>query len=227
LLRSRYSTLCCTTRDCAVRRLPGSLSENRFRGILELNQGTHRPATLLVIDMQKAIDDPVWAAAGARNNPSAELCVAQLLSCWRAYRWPIIHIRHDSREPTSSFRPDGPGALFKPEAVPLAGEDILSKSTANAFLSTDLEALLRRRGAGAIVVAGVITNNSVEYTVCMAAELGFAVTVVEDATFTFARIDRRGRFWAAEDVHALSLANLEQGGYAQVVSTNSATGHTP
>ena len=172
----------------------------------DLNQGIDKPAALLIIDMQKAIDDPIWAAAGPR--------------------WPIIHIRHDSREPTSSFRPDGPGAHFKPEAAPMVGEDILSKSTANAFLSTDLEALLRQRGAGAIVVAGVITNNSVESTVRKAAELGFAVTVVEDPTFTFARIDRRGRFWAAEDVHALSLANLEQGGYAQVVSADFATALT-
>jgi hypothetical protein len=52
---------------------------------------------------------------------------------------PVFHIRHDSREPDSTFRPDGPGAPFKEEAMPIAGEPVLGKHTANAFLTTDLE----------------------------------------------------------------------------------------
>jgi nicotinamidase-related amidase len=176
---------------------------------------------LLVIDMQRAIDDPTWAAAGPRNNPLAEANVARLLATWRTRGWPIIHIRHDSREPGSTFCPGGPGAAFKSEAMPIAGEAILSKHTASAFLFTDLEAMLRERRIGALVVAGVITNNSIESTVRMAAEIGFDVTVAEDAVFTFARRDRRGHLWAAEEVHALSLANLEQGGYARIAATTS------
>jgi nicotinamidase-related amidase len=96
---------------------------------------------------------------------------------------------------------------------------VLSKQTANSFLSTDLDAQLKRRRITVLVVSGVITNNSVESTVRMAAEIGYDVTVVEDAVFTFARRDRRGHIWPAEDVHALSLANLEQGGYARIRAT--------
>jgi nicotinamidase-related amidase len=179
------------------------------------------PPALLVIDMQRAIDDPRWAAVGPRNNPSAEANVARLLGTWRARGWPVFHIRHDSREPDSTFRPGGPGAAFKTEAMPIAGEAVLSKHTANAFLSTDLETSLKERRIVALVVVGVITNNSIESTVRMAAEIGFDVTVAEDSVFTFARLDRRGHLWAAEEVHALSLANLEQGGYARIASTSS------
>jgi nicotinamidase-related amidase len=178
-------------------------------------------AALLVIDMQRAIDDPAWAAAGPRNNPFAEANVARLLAAWRTRSWPIFHIRHDSHESDSTFRPGGPGAAFKCEATPIAGEVILSKHTANAFLSTDLQVQLKERYLGALVVAGVITNNSVESTVRMAAETGFQVTVAEDAVFTFARRDRRGHLWPADDVHALSLANLEQDGYAKIAATAS------
>jgi nicotinamidase-related amidase len=174
---------------------------------------------LLVIDMQRAIDDPAWSTAGPRNNPSAEANVARLLATWRTRRWPVLHIRHDSREPDSTFRPGGPGAAFKSEAMPISGEAVLSKHTANAFLSTDLETRLKERRISALVVTGVITNNSIESTVRMAAEIGFDVTVAEDAVFTFARRDRRGHLWAAEEVHALSLANLEQGGYARIAAT--------
>jgi len=43
------------------------------------------PATagLLVIDVQPAIDDPKWAAAGPRYNANAETNIARLLDCWR------------------------------------------------------------------------------------------------------------------------------------------------
>jgi hypothetical protein len=55
------------------------------------------------------------------------------------------------------------------------------------------------------VIVGVITNNSVETTVRMAGNLG---------------TDWNGTFRSAEDVHAMSLANLE-GEYCNVVTTAS------
>jgi nicotinamidase-related amidase len=56
---------------------------------------------------------------------------------------------------------------------------------------------------------GVITNNSLEATVRMAGNLGFETYLVEDACFTFARRDYRGRLRTAEEVHDMSLANLD------------------
>jgi nicotinamidase-related amidase len=181
-------------------------------------------AGLVIIDMQRAIDDPFWAAAGPRNNPGAEAALARLLAAWRQAHRPIFHVRHDSPEPGSTFRPGGVGHAFKPESRPRAGETVLGKTTCNAFLSTELESRLRRDGIDTIVVAGVITNNSVEATVRMAGELGFAVWLAEDACFTFARRDRRGVLWPAEDVHALSLANLEQGGYCRIATSRQLAG---
>jgi len=68
-----------------------------------------------------------------------------------------------------------------------------------------------------LVVAGIVTNNSVESTVRHAATLGFAVTLAENACFTFARRDWNGVIRSAEDVHAMSLANLA-GEYCRVAS---------
>ena len=138
---------------------------------------------------------------------------------WRADGRPIFHIRHDSIEPNSTFRPSGAGHPFKSDAQPLAGEIVLGKRTANAFLSSDLEAHLRESNITTLVVAGVITNNSVESTVRMAGEIGFSVLLVEDACFTFGERDRRGRLWPAEDIHALSLANLDRE-YCGIVRTD-------
>ena len=115
-------------------------------------------AALLVIDLQKAIDHPSW---GVRNNLDAERNVAALLQAWRTSNRPIYHIRHDSTEVASHYRPGQAGHEFKLEAQPLRGETVLAKRTNNAFIGTDLEARLRRSQQTLLVVAGVITNNSV------------------------------------------------------------------
>ena len=174
-----------------------------------------RNAVLLLIDLQQAIDDPSW---GRRNNPECEKVVAALLAAWRARRMPIIHVRHDSAKPNSTYRPGQPGHEFKLEAMPHAGERVIAKETNSAFIATGLEARLRESGLTTLVVAGVITNNSVEATVRMAGNLGFAVYVAADGCFTVDKRDLGGELYPAERVHALSLANMH-GEYATVVAS--------
>jgi nicotinamidase-related amidase len=78
--------------------------------------------------------------------------------------------------------------------------------------------LLRQARICTLVICGVITNNSVEATARMAGNLGYETYVVSDATATFDKLDFFGQLRSAEEVHALSLANL-QGEYASVLST--------
>lgn len=173
---------------------------------------------LILIDLQRAVDDPRWARHGPRNNPAAEQAAAALLGRWRRLGWPIIHVRHDSTEPGSTYKPGGPGHRFKPEVLPAAGETIIAKQVNSAFIGTDLDRHLRDIEAPALVILGVITNNSLEATVRNAGNLGHRVFVPEDACFTYGWRDLRGRIWAADDVHALSLANLS-GEYATITSS--------
>jgi len=172
-------------------------------------------AALLLIDLQRAIDDPSW---GVRNQPEAEARGARLLAAWRASGRPLFHVRHDSVEPQSTYRPGQPGHEFKAEFVPLDGEPVVGKQTTSAFVRTGLEERLRAAGAGTLVVFGVITNNSVETTVRHAACLGFVVWLVEDCTFTFGLTDWAGRPRTADEVHAMSLANLN-GEYCRVLKS--------
>lgn len=172
-------------------------------------------AALAIIDVQKAIDHPSW---GRRNNPQAEENIGHLLAAWRRTRRPVIHVRHLSREPESSYRPRQEGCEFKEVVLPLAGEMVITKHTNSAFIGTELEDVLRQRNIGTLVICGVITNNSVETTARMAGNLGYQTYVVSDATATFDKVDFDGQLRSAEEVHALSLANL-QGEYATVVSS--------
>lgn len=175
---------------------------------------------LLVIDLQRAIDAAYHAAEGPRNNPGAEQVVAALLAAWRASGRPVIHIRHDSILPDSAYRPGQPGNGFKPEAAPFSNEIVIAKQTNSAFIGTGLEQHLRQTGIGQLVICGVATNNSVEATVRMAGNLGFDTILVEDACFAFARRDWNGVLRPADEVHAMSLANLD-GEYCRVVNSKS------
>ena len=104
-------------------------------------------AALLVVDMQMGFDDPAW---GDRNNPAAEVNVAALLAAWRAAEAPVIHVHHDSVDPSGLLRPGTPGNAPKPEARPLARERLYRKRVNNAFLGTGLEADLRALGVEAL-----------------------------------------------------------------------------
>lgn len=171
--------------------------------------------TLLVIDVQEAIDDASW---GPRNNDGAEDVIAALLAAWRDEALPIVHIRHDSLDPRSPYRPDAPGHRFKALAQPLAAERIIAKHANSAFIGTRLEEALDEIGATTLVVCGALTHNSVEATVRHGGNLGYRVFVVADACWAVDKRDLSGRLWPAEDVHALSLAHMH-GEYAQVVDS--------
>lgn len=171
---------------------------------------------LLIIDVQYAIDDPSWG--DDRNNRDAESKMALLLAHWRGRRWPVFHVRHSSTDPDSTYRKGQPLFEFKNEVMPIDGEHVIEKSVNSAFIGTNLEQTLRASGIDTIVIAGVITNNSVEATTRMSGNLGFRTIVVSDATATFGRFDFDGRWRTADEVHAMSLANLD-GEYAAVLAS--------
>ncbi len=171
--------------------------------------------TLIIIDMQKGMADP---ASGRRNNPHAEERMAALLAAWRGRGWPIVHVRHMSRSPTSVFRPGQVGAEHQARLAPLDHEYLMEKNVPDAFCNTGLERWLHVRGIRDLVIVGVSTNNSVESTARSAGNLGFATCVVADACFAFDGKTIGGALLAAEDVHQMALANLN-GEYANIIHT--------
>jgi len=92
--------------------------------------GSHE--ALLIIDVQRAIEDAKWTRHWPRNNPAAESNMKGLLDAWRARRLGIYHVRHDSLDPDSPYRPGQPGHDFKPEVAPAAAEAIIAKQTNSA-----------------------------------------------------------------------------------------------
>ncbi len=177
------------------------------------------PATiaLLVIDVQRAFD--LWEQAGQRrNNPDAIARIADLLAAFRRSGAPVFHVRHEGTHPASSFLPGGPGSAVRDEAQEIGGEPVIAKRVNSAFIGTDLEARLRAADIRTVVVCGATTNHCVETTTRMAGNLGFDAWLVRDATWTFDRTGPDGERHAAEDVHAMTLANLHDE-FARIVRT--------
>ena len=172
-------------------------------------------AALIIIDQQKGILQP---HLGRRNNPQAEDRIVDLLGFWRRSGRPVIHVQHLSREPDSVFWPEQEGVEFQQRFLPQDAEWLIQKQVPDAVCATGLEARLREAGISQLIIVGVATNNSVESTARTAGNLGFDAWVVEDACFTFDKADYFGTLRTAEEVHGMSLGNLD-GEYATVVSS--------
>ena len=67
---------------------------------------------------------------------------------------------------------------------PRAGEPQLTKTSHNAFTTTDLQQQLTERGIRDLVICGIRTEQCCETTARLASDLGFRVTFVIDATAT-------------------------------------------
>ena len=173
-------------------------------------------ATLLLIDIQRGLDDPKY---GPRNNPDAEANAARLLERWRESGRPLVHVQHLSTSASSPLRPGQDGVEIKPEVAPIAGERVITKQVNCAFIGTDLEAVLRRDGGTPVVIAGLTTNHCVETTARVAGDLGLSPIVISDATAAHDRTGPDGTLWPAETIHSVALASIN-GEFAEIATTD-------
>jgi nicotinamidase-related amidase len=78
------------------------------------------------------------------------------------------------------------GGEIRGEFQPQPGDVVTSEHWGSSgFASTDLDLQLKRHGIEKLIVIGLIAHTCVEATVRYAAELGYEVTVVKDATASY------------------------------------------
>jgi nicotinamidase-related amidase len=80
------------------------------------------------------------------------------------------------------------GGEFRGEFAPQPGDVVaLEHWCSSGFANTDLDLQLKQHGIERLIVIGLIANTCVEATVRFAAELGYDVTMVKDATTSYSQ----------------------------------------
>jgi ureidoacrylate peracid hydrolase len=75
------------------------------------------------------------------------------------------------------------GGEFRAEFAPKPGEIVVQEHwCSSGFANTDLDLQLKKHGIHKLIIIGLIAHTCIEATVRYAAELGYEVTVVKDAT---------------------------------------------
>lgn len=95
------------------------------------------------------------------------------------------------------------GGELHPDFLPQPGDVVAQEHwCSSGFANTDLDLLLKRHGIHRLIVMGLIAHTCVEATVRFAAELGYEVTMVRDATADYSEVEMR----AALEVNIPSYA---------------------
>ena len=146
--------------------------------------------------------------------------VQRLLKVFRSNNMEVIHTRiqsltRDGRDRSHGHKrlnllapPGSKEAEFLTEVAPLDNEIIINKTASGVFSSTNLNYVLNNLEIHELVVAGVYSNECVETTIRDACDLGYLVSMVEDACTT-----------VTPELHQATITNLSYR-YAEVVTTN-------
>jgi nicotinamidase-related amidase len=176
-------------------------------------------SALLVIDVQDSFKANAarWAR---RSNPAFEKNVAALVALYREAGLPVIFFLHT--DPDEGFATDSPYFKLMDFLEPQPGEPVLVKNTRNVFTSTTLAERLLESGVRRLVVTGISTEQCCETSTRVAADLGYAVDFVMEATRTFPipNPDRPGEELGVDEIHERTEYVLK-GRFARIATVSS------
>ncbi|MFC6884450.1 isochorismatase family protein [Actinomadura yumaensis] len=138
---------------------------------------------LLVIDVQESFRRrPAWEAV---SDPGVADKAARLVDAARAAGDLVVWVLHAEPGSGTPFDPPLGHVRLIDGLDPADGEPVLVKTSRNAFTTTSLHRTLTAAGVREVVICGIQTEQCCETTARLAADLGFQVTFVTDATATF------------------------------------------
>jgi nicotinamidase-related amidase len=137
---------------------------------------------LIVIDVQESFrQQPIWVAI---SNPGIATAVGRLVTVARDRGELVVWVLHAEPGTGTVFDPDSGHVRLMAGLEPRDGEPVLTKTSHNAFTTTGLQQLLTTRCVGELVICGIRTEQCCETTARLAADLGYRVTFVTQATAT-------------------------------------------
>jgi ureidoacrylate peracid hydrolase len=124
--------------------------------------------------------------------------------------WKYVAPTQQRAWSTKAFAYGTWGGEVREEFAPQAGDIVANEHwCSSGFANTDLDLQLKKHGIHQLIAVGLLANTCLESTVRYAAELGYQVTVVKDATASLSE----------EQMHAALEVNLPH--YATAIVTTS------
>jgi len=163
---------------------------DRLRGVAEANGCV--PNMLQVLNAARSAEIRVFYALHHRYRPGD-------YETWK-YIAPVQKAAWSRK----TFEYGTWGGEIRTEFIPQPGDIVaLEHWCSSGFANTDLDLQLKKHGIHRLIVIGLIAHTCVESTVRFAAELGYEVTMVKDATADYSDEEMR----AALDINIPNYAN--------------------
>jgi ureidoacrylate peracid hydrolase len=142
---------------------------DRLKGVAEKNDCV--PYMLQVLDAARTASLRVLYALHRRYRPGDYVT------------WKYIAPVQKAAWSRKTFEYGTWGGEIRSDVAPRPGDIVVQEHwCSSGFANTDLDLQLKRHGIEQLIVIGLIAHTCVEATVRFAAELGYEVTVVKDAT---------------------------------------------
>lgn len=140
---------------------------------------------LVVIDVQESfrVRTSDWQKM---HNPNIAERVNRLVAAARAGGDHVVWVLHAEPGSDTAFDPALGHVTLMAELERRDEEHLVVKTSVNAFTTTNLQQYLVQHGVGEVVICGIRTEQCCETTARVAADLGFDVVFVTDATTTSA-----------------------------------------
>ncbi len=166
-------------------------------------------SALLVIDVQESFrQQPSWEEV---STPDIVPRINRLIDHARSRGDLVVWVLHEDPDSGGPFDPQNGLVGLQPGLEPDPADLEVTKTSHNAFTTTNLQQQLTTRGITRLRLAGIRTEQCVETTARVASDLGFEVEVVIDATAThpLKRHDGSGTL-SAQDVIDRTAAALSE-----------------
>ncbi|RSM71510.1 cysteine hydrolase [Kibdelosporangium aridum] len=135
-----------------------------------------------MIDVQESFRQrPNWAEL---SNPDIVGQVNRLVDLARAENDLVVWVLHSEPGSGTVFDPASGHVRLLDGLKPDEGEPVLTKTSHNAFTTTNLQQTLTTRGIRELLISGIRTEQCCETTTRVGSDLGFEMTFVTDATAT-------------------------------------------
>ena len=165
---------------------------------------SHSATALIVVDVQESFRHrPYWSDA---DVPFFLRNLQALVDGARARGIPVVQVFHVEESGAFAL---ASGHVRTMTGLSIGPTAIFQKRSHSALVGSGLDVWLVQHGIRKVIVSGIRTEQCCETTTRHAADIGYDVDYVGDATLTFAMTGRDGRVWSPAEIRARTELVLE------------------